>query len=491
MAVSTRVALFAALTWALLAAILPVAAADLQWSSYGTLPSDAPAFSLAVDAANPATVYAATLGSGLLRTDDGKAWRAVGATTLPKRLWRVVTNASKGTTGSPPIYVASAGDGVFKSLDGGKTWEAANGGLPPGPALNVRSLAFGRGQVVIGTSNGVFRTSDGGKAWQAMGLQGFDVSSVAYAQFAAPTVVVATIDGVKTPGARVLLSKDNGATWAALKQGLPDNLVVSQVAAGTLPCSPNCFRPLFVAGNAGVFKSDDGGTTWGQLSGLPAQVGFDSIALSRGDANIVYVGSDGGFSGNGGVWRSTDRGGTFTRLEAGMDNKSVVALALGPTAAGQPEPVTAVSWDPDKPAVIASAFNDTQAKPSDNPEPSDCPEPDCQPGNVGTNPGSAASENPSSFPSSAPCPSPSPSPQTPQTPSPGPSPAESPSAPAAPSPAASSSGPTTICGTPPAQPGNRGPSGFDFPFVVALGALVLLLALLGGRIFVVRRRPEE
>ena len=143
------------------------------------------------------------MGSGLLRTDDGKSWHDIGAGTLPKTLWRVAIDPAKGPSGSPPIYVGSAGSGIFKSLDGAKTWENLSKGLVKG-ALNVRSIALGRGLILIGTSDGVYKTTDGGKSWQAMGLQGFDVSSVAFAKYNPPLIILAGIDGGEDPGSRLL-----------------------------------------------------------------------------------------------------------------------------------------------------------------------------------------------------------------------------------------------------------------------------------------------
>jgi len=76
MAVSARVALAVLLSALLFAVAGPASGADLQWSPLAPLPAAGPVFSLANDPASPGTAYAATMGSGLLRTDDGKSWRA-------------------------------------------------------------------------------------------------------------------------------------------------------------------------------------------------------------------------------------------------------------------------------------------------------------------------------------------------------------------------------------------------------------------------------
>ncbi|MDQ6746718.1 MAG: glycoside hydrolase, partial [Candidatus Dormibacteraeota bacterium] len=392
MAVFQRVML-AVVSVILLGSAAPVLAADLSWAPYGTLPRSNPTFSLAQDPTAPAVTYAATQGSGLLRTDDGKTWHPV-SPTLPARLWRVAIDPSKGPQGSAPMYVGSSGEGFFKSLDGGKTWQGSEQGLTSPAQRNVRSIAMGVNQLVIGTSDGAFKSSDGGKTWQAAGLVGYDISALAYARFTSPPTLVAAIDGVANPGSRVVLSKDLGGTWTPVKQGLPTDIVVSAIAAGPLQAGPN-LRTLFIAGSAGVFKSDDQGASWAQQSGLPAQ-GYGSLATSPSDPNIVYVASDGG-GGSGGVWRSTDRGGTWTAIPGGLSEKAITAISVG---RDNPATLISAAWNPDKPLALVYQLSDTQAPPAGQPEAGVCPEPSCQ-GGVQASAAPAATPSPSA--STAPC----------------------------------------------------------------------------------------
>jgi photosystem II stability/assembly factor-like uncharacterized protein len=474
MAVSIRVVLAVVLSTLLFVVAWPAAAADLQWAPLAPLPATSAVFSVVNDPATAGAAYAATMGSGLLRTDDGKSWHDAGGTTLPKRLWRVAIDPAKGPSGSPPIYVGSAGSGIFKSLDGGKSWDNLSKGLPK-TALNVRAIALGRGVILIATSDGVYKTSDGGKTWQAMGLQGFDVSSVAFAKYNPPIIILAGIDGVKTPGSRLLGAQDLSGSWLALKQGVPSDLVVSAIAAGPVHTQDN-LRTVFVTGSGGVYKSDDNGQAWAQLAGLPAQ-GFGSLALSPSDPNILYTASDGGGGATGGVWRSTDRGGTWTQISGGLTEKAITALSIG---RNNPASLFAVAWNPDKPAVLAFGVSDTQAQPQGEAEAGVCPE-----GNSGCP--ALAESSPgvvSSFPLVLPEPCQSPIIAIQQT---SPSPGASPPAPS-PSPSASLSpgpSPSPSCAPSPAAAPNRRN---DLPIGLALVALGALLVVLVGRVIIVRRR---
>jgi photosystem II stability/assembly factor-like uncharacterized protein len=486
MAVSARIALAVALFTLLAALAPPAAGADLQWAEIAALPATSPVFSLANDPANFGTVYAASMGSGLLRTEDGKSWHDVGGSIVPKRLWRVAIDPAKGPTGDPPIYVGGAGTGLFKSLDGAKSWDNLSKGLTKG-ALNVRSIALGRGLILIGTSDGVYKSTDAAKSWQAMGLQGTDVSSVAIAKYNPPLIILAGIDGTNNPGSRLLGTQDLSGNWVALKQGVPSDLVVSAIASGPVHQQDN-LRTLFVAGSGGVYKSDDNGQSWGQLAGLPAQ-GFGSLALSPADPNILYTSSDGGGGSAGGVWRSTDRGGTWTQVSGGLREKAITALSV---ARNSPATLFAVAWNPDKPAVVAFTLSDTQAQPQGEPEAGLCPE-----GNSGCPPLAASSPGAgSSFPVvlPQPCLSPIITQQT-LSPSPGASAAVSPPAAAASpsgSPGASpGASPTPSCAATARSSPNHGG---DFPLLAALLVLAALVVVVVGRVLLVRRRsglPER
>jgi hypothetical protein len=471
-------AVFQRVVLAVVSAVLVVAAAgtalaaDLQWAAYGSLPQNNPAFSLAQDPGTPAIIYAATQGSGLLRADNGKTWKPV-SSTLPPKLWKIAIDPSSGPQGPSPMYVGSAGQGFFKSLDGGKTWQSSNQGLASASDRNVRAIAMGVNELVIGTSNGAFKSGDGGKTWQTAGLAGYDISAVVFARYTGPPTLVAAIDGVANPGSRVVVSKDLGATWTPVKVGVPGDIVVSAIAAGPLQAGPN-LRTIFLAGSAGVFKSDDQGATWAQQSGLPAQ-GYGSIAMSPGDPNILYVGSDGGGGGGGGVWRSSDRGATWTQLTNGLAEKAVTAISVG---RDNPATLVAAAWNPDKPLAPVYELSDTQAPPAGAAEGGVCPEPSCQGG-----------VQPVTSPPPAPTASPSPSAQScleSPSPSPSVSAGASPAAAASASPGAGSTAAPAPCPTP--SRSLPGPAHSDIPLPVAVGVVSVLAILLVGSIVVARLR---
>jgi len=120
--------------------------------------------SIAVDTANPGTLYAGLSGAGIYKsTDSGATW--IAATTQPAnmRIKAVVIKPGDSTT----LYAASYGGGVYKSIDSGVNWTVcANTNLTN---LNVVSLVIdGSGKLYAGSETGVFVSDDNCATWTAI-----------------------------------------------------------------------------------------------------------------------------------------------------------------------------------------------------------------------------------------------------------------------------------------------------------------------------------
>jgi photosystem II stability/assembly factor-like uncharacterized protein len=142
---------------------------------------------------------------------------------------------------------------LLRSDDGGATWAtvrsetlAATGGVL---ALEVHPSDPDR--VFAATASGLFRSGDGGATWAATRLQGAPVTSVR--QLADALWAFAIGDG-----ARLQLSRDDGATWASVAAPVGSDAYVTAIAASAI--APDT---VFVAtSTADVLRSDDGGATW-------------------------------------------------------------------------------------------------------------------------------------------------------------------------------------------------------------------------------------
>jgi photosystem II stability/assembly factor-like uncharacterized protein len=142
--------------------------------------------SLAIDYSNPATVYAGVSGLGVFKsTDRGQNWALLfGSTTYGAKgaLINAVQIAIDPV--SPTILYAvsgfsiSGGGGVFRSADGGQTWNRINTGLPDSGVNELNNISnLGTltidpvitSTIYVGTAQGVFKTTNSGQTWQPTG----------------------------------------------------------------------------------------------------------------------------------------------------------------------------------------------------------------------------------------------------------------------------------------------------------------------------------
>ena len=120
---------------------------------------------MAIDPANPLTLYAGTAGAGVYRTvDGGESWAPANTGITDFDIIALVV----ATDGSA-VYAGTRAGGVFKSTDNGTSWNAVNNGLDP----HILSLEIvpGNGTTLyasVDDGGGVYRTTDGGTTWTAV-----------------------------------------------------------------------------------------------------------------------------------------------------------------------------------------------------------------------------------------------------------------------------------------------------------------------------------
>lgn len=200
------------------------------------------------------------------------------------------------------------------------------------------------------TGGGVWKTTDAGLSWNNISDGYFSVGSIGAITVAPsdPNVVyvgtgAADLRGNVSIGKGMYKSTDAGQTWSFI--GLPKAGQISQVAV-----HPNDPDVVYVAalGNPfgpnperGVYRSTNGGNTWEQLLFVNNRTGAVDLVMDPNNPRILYAGFwtaerkpwtliDG--SEDGGVWKSTDGGEKWTRLEGGLPTglQGRVGIAVSP-----------------------------------------------------------------------------------------------------------------------------------------------------------------
>jgi photosystem II stability/assembly factor-like uncharacterized protein len=252
-------------------------------------------------------------------------WRSIGPANMGGRVTDV-----EGVPGDPSVvYVASASGGLWKTTNGGVNWKPI---FEREGTISIGDIAVqpGNADVVwVGTGesntrnsvsfgDGVYKTLDGGKTWKHMGLKDTQFISGIVINPQNPDIVyVGAVGHAFGPNEDrgVFMTTDGGKTWAKTlyidnQHGCadltidPSNPNILYAAMWSFERKPWTFRSG--SEKSGVFKSIDGGRTWNKLTnGLPKLVGRIGVRVAPSNPNVVYAMTE---AKEGTLYRSDDRG---------------------------------------------------------------------------------------------------------------------------------------------------------------------------------------
>lgn len=284
----------------------------------------------------PYTFFMGSTGGGVWRTDDaGNTWEnvsdgqikcgSIGSIAIHPKYTDIMY---VGTGSDSPRGNVSAGIGIYKSVDGGKTWNHSGlensgqlGDIVFHPDNSDIAYAAALGNIFgPNKERGVYKTTDGGKSWtQSLYLSdttgAIDLAihprnpNVIYAgMWRAERKPWTLIDGGKEGG--LYKTEDGGDSWEKVENGLPNGLI-GKIGVDISPVDPNIIyviQQTAVEEDGGVYKSMDGGKSFQRINGdhKLRQRGwyYSRIFVDPQDKNTVYVT-------NTGFYRSIDGGKSF------------------------------------------------------------------------------------------------------------------------------------------------------------------------------------
>lgn len=288
----------------------------------------------------PGLFYMAPNNGGVWKsTDYGHAWKpifdgqptgSVGALAVAPSNPDVIYVGSGEGLHRPDL---SVGDGVYKSTDGGRTW--TNMGLKDAQQIpevivdprdpdRVFVAAMGH-PYGANAERGVFRSLDGGKTWTRVLFKDERTGAVGLAFHPTdPRILYASLwseqhapweNGIfRGAHSGLWKSEDGGDTWRPLTKGLPTpEQGLGRIGFAIAPSDPARIYAQVDAGKlTGTYRSDDGGESWTRVNGEPRVSGrgddFAEVRVDPKDKDTVYAA-------NTSLYRSSDGGRTFKALK--------------------------------------------------------------------------------------------------------------------------------------------------------------------------------
>ncbi|HET9768637.1 MAG TPA: hypothetical protein VFS60_17455 [Thermoanaerobaculia bacterium] len=299
------VSLASVLAFASVASIAAAQAAP-TWRSEG--PFLATASDIAVDPSHTDTVYVATHGGGVWRSDDGGAtWTLPGNEMTSRQVNWVIVDPGKSTT----VWAGVEDAGLWRSLDRGATWKQVR---PNDDQVTGARIAFAPTQpasIWVPSTNLHHRSIDGGKTWTEFRVGNQDAYAIAVNP-KDPKIVLAGGRGSTLNLAR---SSDGGKTWRQTGIGIRDKSVRRVLFDPSDPKTVYAY-----AGFGELFKSTDGGDNFEPLNiGLGGTDEITDLDIDPANPQVLWAATEGGLktSGDGGkTWRVAERGTGFYLVSA-------------------------------------------------------------------------------------------------------------------------------------------------------------------------------
>ncbi len=268
---------------------------------------------------NPLKMYAVTASGGLwISNDSALTWVKTGTDKLPSTACASACidytndNIIYLGTGDPNYY--SPDFGIWKSIDGGQNWLQSSTGMGNRLPVEILMDPTNTNVLVTATDNGIYKSTNAGANWSLVKTGG-DFTDMQFKPGSSSTLYACTFS-------EFWRSTDFGSTWTQITNGvvIPGGGSGNGMRIAVSAANPNVVYLGMIADEGTILKSVDGGTSFITIYNNPAQslVGYDAAGGGQGDYNFgmtadplnentVFVVAHV-------VWRSDDGGITWIQL---------------------------------------------------------------------------------------------------------------------------------------------------------------------------------
>jgi photosystem II stability/assembly factor-like uncharacterized protein len=358
----------------------PAAAlSGLQWRDVGPMRGGR-SFAVAGVPSEPDTFYMGSVGGGVWKTEnDGRTWTPIADQGIPIGSIGAIAVAPSDPnvvyvgTGEPDIRNQhSYGNGMYKSVDAGKTWTHIGledskhiGRIVVDPENPDRVYVAVLGHIYdANAERGVYRSTDGGEHWKKVLMNASDPNDVGAIDIAMdpqnPHVLYASLWATRRPpwavyapsympGSGLYKSTDGGDHWTQLHGGLPSDPYVGKIGIAVAPSNPNrlwaviddigtSHAPSYLVTKketgpdapkptGGVYLSNDAGKTWRRVNAEERLWGrgwyFEAVTIDPTNPDEAYVI-------NTATYRTMDAGKTFVPVKAAPGGDDYHQLWINP-----------------------------------------------------------------------------------------------------------------------------------------------------------------
>jgi len=285
----------------------------------------------------PSTFYMGVASGGVFRTTDGgESWVPITDGQVPLGSTGSIAVADSDPdiiylgTGSDGVRSnVSPGRGVYKTVDGGETWEFAGlydvgqiGAVRIHPTNPDIVWVAANGDIFKPTpERGIYKTTDGGATWRKTLFVSDSTGAMdVELQPGNPDVVYAWMSRIERKPWTIISgsheggfykSTDGGETWENIREGLPSELIGKGNLAVTAAKPDRIYALVEAKPGGGFYRSDNSGESWQMVSDEPQMIQrpfyYTTLGADPSNPDVVYGGAESFF-------KSTDAGATWTRM---------------------------------------------------------------------------------------------------------------------------------------------------------------------------------